>query len=256
MSHPHTNPMQPAPPRPTRAADGILLVDKPSGPTSHDVVDQIRRRFRFRKVGHGGTLDPLATGLLVILVDRGTKASNFFLSSDKAYEGTMRLGIATDSQDAQGKVISEADPSGVTRAALESEFRRLTGDIQQTPPMVSARKVDGVPLYKRARRGEVIERKPKLVHIYEFEMLDFETPRATFRLRCTKGTYVRTLCADIGEALGCGAHLEALERTVASDFHVRDALPLDDILALDREALLERIIPLHVLLARMAPGPR
>jgi tRNA pseudouridine55 synthase len=237
-------------------ADGVLLVDKPSGLTSHDVVDRIRRRFGFHKVGHGGTLDPLATGLLVILIGRGTRASGWFLASDKSYEGTMRLGISTDSQDAQGKTTREADPSGVTREPLEAEMRKLTGDIRQIPPMVSAMKVDGVPLYKRARRGQVVERKPKLVHVYAFDLLGFAPPRATFRLRCTKGTYVRTLCSDVGDALGCGAHLEQLRRTRSGDFDLSDALPLDDLLAMRREDFIGRMIPLHALALAAAAGPR
>jgi len=231
-------------------ADGILLVDKPSGPTSHDVVHEIRKRFRFRKVGHGGTLDPQATGLLIILVGRGTKLSNWFLTSDKTYEGVMRLGIATDSQDAEGKVTSEADPGQVTREQLEAEMAGLTGDIEQIPPMVSAVKVDGVPLYKRARKGQEVERKPKIVHVYEFDLQDFTMPRASFTVRCSKGTYVRTLCADIGETLGCGAHLEKLCRTRCGQYSVGDALSLAEIAGMSRDEVIERIIPLRTLAAQ------
>jgi len=235
----------PAPARAINPYDGILLVDKPSGPTSHDIVAAIRSHFRFNKVGHGGTLDPQATGLLVILLGKGTKLSNRFSGSDKNYEGTMRLGISTDSQDAQGTVLREADSSQVTLEQLEAAAKKLTGDIMQMPPMVSAVKINGVPLYKRARKGETIEREPKLVHVYEFSLLSFTPPRVSFFLRCSKGTYVRTICSDIGDALGCGAHLEQLRRTRCGDFSIEDAVPFDRILKMDLGELAGKIIGLH-----------
>ena len=231
------------PPRALDPYDGILIVDKPGGPTSHDVVDAIRRKFRLNKVGHGGTLDPQATGLLVILIGKGTKLSNEFMGADKTYEGIMRLGIATDSQDAQGKVLKEADFSSVTREQVEAEMKKYTGDIRQTPPMVSAVKVGGVPLYKRARKGQTVEREARLIHVYEFRLLDFQPPRVAFVLQCTKGTYVRSLCADIGENLGCGAHLEQLRRTRSGDLLVADAIPLDQVLGLTLEEMCRRMIP-------------
>jgi len=242
--------------RPVGIYDGILLVDKPSGPTSHDVVAMIRSQFRFDKVGHGGTLDPQATGLLVVLIERGTKLSNAFLNSDKTYEGTLRLGISTDTQDAQGVVIKEGDSSHVTREMLEREMRNFTGDMMQPPPMVSAAKKDGVPLYKLARRGKTVEREPKLIHVYGFDMVDFTPPRARFVLRCTKGTYVRTLCSDLGDKLGCGAHLEQLRRTVAGDMKIEDATPAIELAKLTKEELLQKIIPMHKFLRRIAIGPR
>ena len=234
-----------APVRSIQPFDGILLVDKPSGPTSHDIVAKIRSRFRFNKVGHGGTLDPQATGLLVILLGKGTKLSNRFAGSDKIYEGTIKLGVSTDSQDAQGAILREADASGVTRELLEAEVAKLTGDIMQTPPMVSAVKVGGVPLYKLARKGETVEREPRLIHVYEFKLLTFTPPQATFFLRCSKGTYVRTICADIGDRLGCGAHLEQLRRTRCGDFSIEDSIPFDAIMNMDMAALDEKIIGLH-----------
>ena len=235
----------PAPPRSVDPFDGILVVDKPSGPTSHDVVDCLRRRFQFKKVGHGGTLDPQATGILILLLGKGTKLSSVFIGSDKTYEGTMRLGITTDSHDAQGTVLEERDWSRVTQDQLEAEIHKLTGDLMQVPPMVSAVKVQGVPLYKRARKGQVVEREPKLVHIYEFTLREFRPPSASFVLRCTKGTYVRSLCADIGEALGCGAHLEQLRRTQSGAIRIENALPLDHVLAMERDELLEHIRPIR-----------
>jgi tRNA pseudouridine55 synthase len=224
--------------------DGLLLVDKPSGPTSHDIVAKIRRHFRIRKVGHGGTLDPMATGLLVILLGRGTKLSNRIMGSDKTYEGVMRLGAATNTQDADGNIVSEGDPSSVTREQVAEEMRKRTGDLMQTPPMVSAIKKDGVPLYKLARKGEVVERDARLIHVYRFDLLDFALPDASFRLSCTKGTYVRTLCAEIGGSLGCGAHLKALRRTASGSLRVEDAMPLDDILKLSPDELTRRVVPM------------
>ena len=218
--------------RQTGIYDGVLLVDKPSGPTSHDIVASVRRRFKFDKVGHGGTLDPQATGLLVLLIERGTKLSSSFLNSDKTYEGTMRLGISTDTQDAQGAILKEADASAVTREQLDDQMQTLTGDMMQTPPMVSAAKKNGVPLYKLARKGKTVERKAKLIHVYEFVLLEANLPSASFRLRCTKGTYVRTLCADIGDNLGCGAHLEQLRRSSCGDLDLADAAPIDEIVGL------------------------
>jgi len=232
--------------------DGILLVDKPAGPTSHDVVDRIRRRFHLKKVGHGGTLDPAATGLLVILLGRGTRASNRFMSSDKTYKGTIRLGVTTDSQDADGRVIREADPSAITREQLEAAMAKFKGDMFQMPPMVSAIKIEGVPLYKMARRGEEVERKPRFIHLYEFRLLDFTPPCGTFVLRCTKGTYVRTVCHDVGEALGVGAHLSQLRRTETAGFTVRNAVPLDTLLEMPPADFARAVIPLHTLALQLA----
>lgn len=224
--------------------DGLLLVDKPSGITSSDVVVAVRRAFRLRKVGHGGTLDPAATGLLLILVGKGTRLSNAVMGGDKTYEGTLRLGESTDTQDAQGARVSGSDPSGITeerlRVLIASDF---LGDQFQVPPMVSALKVDGVPLYKRARQGETVAREPRFIRVESFVIDAFGIPDVRFTVRCSKGTYVRTLCNDIGEKLGCGGHLAALRRTRSGRFDVRDAIPLADLLALPREAMLARVIP-------------
>jgi tRNA pseudouridine55 synthase len=227
--------------------DGILLVDKPTDHTSHDVVARIRGRFQFKKVGHGGTLDPSATGLLIILLGRGTSVSNRFMSSDKTYEGTIRLGITTDSQDADGQIVKESDPSGISRDQLESAMAPFKGDMFQTPPMVSAIKIKGVPLYKMALRGQEIERKPRFIHIYNFRLLDYISPCGTFVLRCSKGTYVRTLCHDVGEALGVGAHLKGLRRTETAGFDVKQAIPLDALLSMSQTDLLNVVLPLHSL---------
>jgi tRNA pseudouridine55 synthase len=227
--------------------DGLLLVDKPAGPTSHDLVDEIRRRFQIEKVGHGGTLDPMATGLLILLLGRGTKLSHYVMGSDKVYEGLMHLGVTTDTEDLDGEVLAKTDCEGVTREQLENKMVQLVGDIMQTPPMISAVKRNGVPLYKLARKGKTVEREPRLIHVYEFKLLDFSLPFVRFRLRCTKGTYVRTLCADIGRALGCGAYLEQLRRTQSGSMKVEDAIAYETILGLEPEQLAKYVIPLHQL---------
>jgi len=229
--------------------DGVLLVDKPMEWTSHDVVARLRNRFRLRKVGHGGTLDPMATGLLIILLGRGTKLSERLMATDKSYEGTMRLGVSTDTHDADGRVVREADAGGISEEALRREMQKWTGDVMQTPPMVSAIKKDGVPLYKLARKGKTVERKPRLLHIYTFELLAYRPPEATFRLTSTKGTYVRTLCHDVGDALGCGAHLSRLRRLKCGRFDVSTATPLDTIVQWNRDELAERVIPVSTVAA-------
>jgi tRNA pseudouridine55 synthase len=224
--------------------DGLLLVDKPPRLTSHDVVDRIRRHFGFRKVGHCGTLDPAATGLLLIVLERATKLQANLMSDDKTYEGTMRLGIATDSQDADGEVIAEKPVPPLTAEQIEEVLARFRGDIQQIPPMVSAIKHEGQPLYKLARKGKTVEREPRLVHVYDLRALSIALPDVKFRCACTKGTYVRTLCHDIGESLGCGAHLSELRRTRSGRFDVKDARPLNELLTFNRPQLQPLIIPL------------
>lgn len=227
--------------------DGLLLVDKPSGPTSHDIVAKIRYQFRIPKVGHGGTLDPMATGLLVILLGKGTKISERVMGHDKTYEGVFRLGIETDSQDADGKIVAEHDPAGVTAEQVAEQLRTRLGDQMQMPPMVSAIKIKGVPLYKLARKGQTVERPPKLVHLYRFDLLDFTPPDVRFIVECTKGTYVRTLAHDIGQTLGVGAHLTQLRRTHIGRLDIANAATFDELLALP--ALDGRVIPLAAALA-------
>lgn len=230
--------------------DGLLLVDKPSGPTSHDIVAKIRHHFRIQKVGHGGTLDPMATGLLVLLIGKGTKISERVMGHDKTYEGTFRLGIATDSQDADGQIIAEADASAITVEQVAAQMKSRLGDQMQMPPMVSAIKIKGVPLYKLARKGETVERPPKLVHLYRFELLDFTPPDVRFVVACTKGTYVRTLAHDIGQSLGVGAHLIQLRRTKIGRIDIAQASLLPELLALP--SLEGRIIPLAAALPLLA----
>jgi tRNA pseudouridine55 synthase len=225
--------------------DGILLVNKPSGPTSHDIVDAVRKKFRIDKVGHGGTLDPRATGLLILLLGRGTKLSNAMMSSDKIYTGVMKLGEATDSQDADGEVISTAEFSDITAEALQEAMRAKTGDSMQTPPMVSAVKKDGVPLYKLARKGKTVQRDARLIHVYSFSLDAFTPPLADFTVSCTKGTYVRTLCHEVGEALGCGAHLAELTRTASGQYKLEDAVDYNELMTFTDEQLIEKVISIH-----------
>src|SRR6185436_12614145 len=187
------------------ALDGALLVDKPAGPTSHDVVDAIRRRFGIKKVGHCGTLDPNATGLLVIVVGRGTKLSEKLMSDDKVYEGQIKFGETTDSYDTDGEILQTRPVPPLTPDQLNEAAASFIGDLMQKPPMVSAVKKGGVPLYKLARKGIEVEREARLIHIYNFRFTEYREPLGTFRLACTKGTYVRSIAHDLGEKLGCGA---------------------------------------------------
>lgn len=223
--------------------DGALLVDKPKGPTSHDVVDLVRRRFGIRKVGHAGTLDPNATGLLVLLLGRGTKLSEKLMAADKVYEGTLKLGETTDSYDADGQVVATAPVPPLTLEQLNAAAAAFEGDLMQAPPMVSAAKVGGVPLYKLARKGVEVERKPRLVHVYSFRFSAYEEPIAAFRVVCTKGTYVRSLVHDLGQKLGCGAYLATLRRLESGPLSVTRAIPLDELLRLSPAELQQRVIP-------------
>lgn len=224
--------------------DGILLVDKPAGMTSHDVVNAVRKMFKIEKAGHGGTLDPSATGLLVLLLGKATKLSERVMGGDKVYEGVMRLGSSTTTQDAEGEHVSGSDPSGVTEEAVRAAAASLTGDIYQTPPMVSALKKDGVPLYKLARKGEEVERQPRLVHVYRFNIVEFGIPDCRIEIKCTKGTYVRTLCHDVGAKLGCGAHLASLRRTQSGKFTVDKAIKFEDLKTLPRADLPKFVLPM------------
>lgn len=233
------------------ATDGAILIDKPAGPTSHDVVDAVRRRFGIKKVGHCGTLDPNATGLLIIVLGRGTKLSERLMSSDKAYEGAIKFGETTDSYDTDGELVASLPVPPLTVELLNEEAARFVGDLMQMPPMVSAVKKDGVPLYKLARKGVEVERKERLVHIYSFRFSAYEEPLGTFRIACTKGTYVRSIAHDLGQRLGCGAHLKTLRRTESGKFKVNDAMPLDAVLALSRAELERRIISIPTLVTSL-----
>jgi len=223
--------------------DGAILIDKPAGPTSHDVVDAIRRHFKIKKVGHCGTLDPAATGLLIIVLGRGTKLSEKLMADDKVYEGTIKLGATTNSYDADGELVASLPVPPLTLDQLNEAAAQFLGDQMQTPPMVSAVKKGGVPLYKLARKGIEVEREPRLIHIYSFRFSQYQEPIGHFRLACTKGTYVRTVAHELGQKLGCGAHLATLRRSVSGKFDVSQAMPLDQVLKLTPRELEARVLP-------------
>ncbi|HWL15997.1 MAG TPA: tRNA pseudouridine(55) synthase TruB [Opitutus sp.] len=225
--------------------DGVLLVDKPSDHTSHDVVARLRRKLNMKRIGHAGTLDPMATGLMILLIGKATRISQYLISLDKEYEGTVELGKVTDSQDADGEVLETRPVPALTEEQLREAMKTFLGDQYQTPPMYSAIKIDGVPLYKSARKGVEVEREPRFIRVMSFELTKFGVPRFDFRLRCSKGTYVRTIAHDLGQRLGCGAHLAALRRTATDKFNVTQALTIEQIEALPIPEIEKRLIPAH-----------
>ena len=223
--------------------DGVLVIDKPWGPTSFDVVRQVRSLLKLKKVGHTGTLDPMATGVLPLCLGEATKVAGFITEGDKAYDATVRLGAETDTQDAEGQVTARSPVPPLTPALLESALARFRGSFDQMPPMYSAVKVGGKRLYDLARAGEEVERAARHITVYELVLRDFSADRLQLSVRCSKGFFVRTLAFDLGRALGCGAHLEALRRTHSGPFTLAQALPLADLPALAREgALAPRLV--------------
>ncbi len=224
--------------------DGVLLVDKAEGMTSHDVVALVRRKLQIRRVGHCGTLDPIATGLLLITVGRGTKVQDLLMSEDKEYVGKFVLGITTDTQDRQGKVIQQRPVPEIDENRIRAAFEKFRGDFYQMPPMVSAKKHGGVPLYKLARQGKVVEREPRLVHVYRYTIDRVALPEIDFSVVCSKGFYVRTYVHDIGEELGCGAHLKSLRRTKSGRFNVVQAISVDQIKSAPLEEVLSHLLTL------------
>jgi tRNA pseudouridine55 synthase len=223
--------------------DGAVLIDKPAGPTSHDVVDAVRRNFNLKKVGHCGTLDPAATGLLILVLGRGTKLSERLMGDDKVYEGSAKFGETTDSYDADGELVSSLPVPLLTLEELNTGAATFQGDQMQIPPMVSAVKIKGVPLYKMARKGVEVERKPRLIHIYSYRFSEYNEPFARFRVACTKGTYVRSLVHELGEKIGCGAHLASLRRLVSGKFDVKNAVPFEDVLKYSAAEFEKRVLP-------------
>ncbi|XXF76388.1 tRNA pseudouridine(55) synthase TruB [Myxococcaceae bacterium GXIMD 01537] len=235
--------------------DGVLVIDKPHGPTSFDVVRQVRFLLKVKKVGHTGTLDPMATGVLPLCIGEATKVAGFITEGDKAYDATVRLGVETDTQDAQGKVLAEHPVPVLNAALLESALAPFRGTFEQVPPMYSAVKVAGKRLYELARAGEEVERASRQVTVYELTLRDFSATRLQLSVRCSKGFFVRTLAYDLGRALGCGAHLEALRRTVSGPFTLARSLPLGELAEMvqDREALARRLVPLAEALTHLPP---
>ena len=205
--------------------NGIIIIDKPQEWTSNDVVSRLRRVFNTRRIGHGGTLDPMATGVLPVFVGRATRGVEFFEHAEKVYETTVRFGLTTDTEDITGKTITETAVS-LTGDELQAVLPKFRGDILQVPPMYSAIKVNGQKLYDLARKGREVERQPRPITIHELELLAFSGNEARLRVRCSKGTYIRTLCKDIGEALGCGGCMAALRRVQAGEYTLEGSIPL------------------------------
>lgn len=206
--------------------DGIVIVDKPQDWTSQDVVSKLRGVLRTRRIGHGGTLDPMATGVLPVFVGRATRGVEFFEHAEKIYEAELLLGTVTDTEDVTGTVL-ETRPVSVSREELDEVLSRFRGEISQIPPMYSAIKINGQKLYDLARKGREVERKPRKITIFSLECLDFDGTTARLRVHCSKGTYIRTLCKDIGEALGCGGCMAVLRRVQAGDYGISQAVALD-----------------------------
>ena len=229
------------------ALDGALLIDKPAGPTSHDIVDIVRRSYRIKKVGHCGTLDPAATGLLTLLLGKATKLSEKLMSDDKVYVGSINFGETTSTYDAEGQVDCTLPVPDFTLNALQEKANEFLGDQMQLPPMVSAIKINGTPLYKLARKGKEVKRKKRFIHLYKFLITAYEPPIAWFKVACTKGTYVRSLAHDLGQALGCGAHLAGLRRTVSGQFKVSGATTLEALATCTPEDLAKLVIPMFKL---------
>lgn len=231
---------------------GILLVDKAEGETSHDVVQKVRRVLGRPKVGHAGTLDPFATGLLVILVGKATKLSGFITAEEKIYEAALRLGIETDTYDKTGKVVRKTDPSSINREMLEEALAKFLGEIEQIPPSFSAIRVNGKRAYEMARKGEEVRLAPRKVTVWELAIKEFRPPRVQVRLRCSSGTYVRSIASDLGKMLGCGAHLEKLRRTGAGKFRVQEAIASSELECLGKRQIIDRLISPVEALGNMA----
>lgn len=230
---------------------GVLLVDKDPGFTSHNAVALCRRILQTKKVGHCGTLDPMATGMLIVVIGKATKLQDKLMSEDKVYTATMKLGIETNSQDADGEVVAEKSTEGITEENIRAAFEHFNGEFDQVPPMYSAVKINGVPCYKLARKGKEVERKPRRVKVlsYEITRIDLVQAEVNFTVHCSKGFYVRTYAHDIGQRLGCGAHLTALRRVRSGHFDIAQAVDVPTLKAAGREDLLARLLPLEQVLA-------
>ncbi len=214
---------------PDQQLSGILNINKASGMTSHDVVAYVRKVIGQRKVGHAGTLDPTATGVLLLCLGQATRVSEYLMASDKEYRALIRLGITTDTYDAEGQITGQAKTDSITRVQVERELGRLTGSLEQIPPMYSAIKHKGTPLYRLARRGQTVARKPRKVEIKDMELLEWAPPELDIQVHCSKGTYIRSLAHDLGQHLGCGAHLVGLTRTASGRFRIEQAITLEEL---------------------------
>ena len=225
-----------------RELEGVLLIDKPCGLTSHDVVDKVRRKLKMKRIGHAGTLDPMATGLLIMLVGKATKLSQYLMSLDKTYEGTIKLGESTNTYDGEGEVMTKRSVPSLTLEEVAAVVSSHLGDQYQKPPMFSAVKINGQPLYKMARQGKEVEREPRFIRISRFDVVRFDSPEVDFSLDCTKGTYVRSLANDIGEKIGCGGHLSGLRRIASDKFNLNDAIRLERFLEATPEEISKALI--------------
>lgn len=226
------------------ATDGVLLIDKGPDMTSHDVVAVARRTLGIKKIGHCGTLDPMATGLLILVIGRATKIQDLLMAEDKEYVGAIELGKATNTQDAEGEVLEEKDVPDFSAEEIRAAFEKFTGDFYQIPPMVSAIKKDGVPLYKLARQGKTVKRDPRLVHIYNYRIDGVELPVVDFTVVCSKGFYVRTYAHDIGAELGCGAHLKKLRRTKSGNFDLERSVTFEELKHGERREIVAKMLSL------------
>ena len=229
------------------APSGVLLVDKDPGFTSHNAVALCRRILQTKKVGHCGTLDPMATGMLIVVIGKATKMQDLLMCEDKVYTATMKLGVETNSQDADGEVVAEKPTDTLTEDAIRAAFEQFNGEFDQVPPMYSAVKINGVPCYKLARKGKEVERKARHVAVLDYEItrIDLEAAEVDFTVHCTKGFYVRTYAHDIGQFLGCGAHLTALRRIRSGHFDIAEAVDVPTLKAASREELLARLLPVE-----------
>ena len=221
--------------------DGIIVVNKESGMTSHDVVDLIRRRFNLKKVGHAGTLDPMATGVLVMLIGSYTKRSGEFMSEEKEYEGSLILGASSDTDDAWGKITASGRSTDFTKDEITAAFKNFLGESEQSPPMYSSVKVNGKKLYELARKGLTVTVQPRKISIKDIEVTKISLPEVFFKVTCSKGTYVRALCADIGKNLGCNAHMAKLTRTRSGKFTIDNAVAMDGLRRM-KTADLEKVL--------------
>ena len=219
-------------------------MDKGQDMTSHDVVAVARRTLNTKKIGHCGTLDPMATGLLILVIGKATKIQDLLMAEDKEYVGSMELGKITNTQDADGEVEEEREVSDFSEEQLKEAFEKFRGDFYQTPPMVSAIKKDGVPLYKLARQGKTVKRDPRFVHVYSYRIDGIQLPVIDFTVRCSKGFYVRTYAHDIGEELGCGGHLKSLRRTRSGKFDLERSVTFDELKHGNREDIVEKMLTL------------
>lgn len=228
----------------SESIDGVLLVDKGQDMTSHDVVAVARRTLKTKKIGHCGTLDPMATGLLILVIGKATKIQDLLMSEDKEYTGTLELGKTTNTQDAEGQVETEVEVPDFSEEQIKGAFDKFKGDFYQTPPMVSAIKKDGVPLYKLARQGKEVKRDPRFVHVFGSRIDGIELPSVDFTVKCSKGFYVRTYAHDIGHELGCGAFLKALRRTRSGNFDLGRNVTFEELKHGERFDIISKMLSL------------